>query len=133
MPISRIAFHQQQYDAQQIAQVSEILHQTLVDEFAVPLADRFQILEPKAAGELIYDATYLANGRTERYLLFSILGGKPRTTAQKAAFYRCLTDRLVAALDISPSDVMITLQFNALEEWCFGEGEMAGAKNLHNT
>jgi len=99
----------------------------LVDEFAVPLADRFQIFEPKAPGELIYDPTYLANSRTERFLMIAILGGKPRTTAQKSAFYRQLTDRLVAALDLSPSDVMITVQFNTLDDWCFGEGKIASA------
>ena len=127
MPISRITFHQASYSPQQIAQVSSILHQTLVDAFAVPTDDRFQVLEPKAPGELVYDAHYLAKGRTERFLLFSILGGKPRSAAQKAEFYRLLTDRLVAALDLSPSDVMVTVQFNHLDDWCFAEGKIASA------
>lgn len=127
MPISRITFHQASYDAEQIAQVSAILHQTLVDAFAVPANDRFQVLEPKAPGELVYDPHYLARGRTERFLLFSLLGGKPRSAAQKAEFYQLLTDRLVAALAISPSDVMVTVQFNSLDDWCFAEGKIASA------
>jgi len=47
--------------------------------------------------------------------------------AQKAEFYQLLTDRLVAALAISPSDVMVTVQFNSLDDWCFAEGKIASA------
>ncbi|WP_416347506.1 tautomerase family protein [Acerihabitans sp. TG2] len=121
MPFTRIIFRQGRWD-DELHRISDILHQALVDEFAVPPADRFQVIEALASMHLIYDPHYLTGRRSADYLLFHITAGKPRDGDQKRNFYRILTDRLVAALGISPDDIMIVMQFTSPEDWCFGNG-----------
>jgi len=121
MPFSRIILRQGRWD-DKLSRISDILQQSLVDAFAVPPADRFQVIETLAPAQLIYDAHYLTGQRSADYMLFYITAGKPRDRRQKQNFYRLLTDRLVAALGISPDDIMVVIQFTAPEDWCFGNG-----------
>ncbi|KAA8996925.1 tautomerase family protein [Affinibrenneria salicis] len=124
MPFSRIYLHESR-TADQRRQISDILHQSLVDEFAVPVDDRFQLITPCSDGHLIYDRHYLTSGpdgRSDGYLLFHITAGKARSREQKQNFYRTLTRRLTDGLAMSPDDVMIVIQFSAAEDWCFASG-----------
>ncbi len=121
MPFTRIILRQGRRD-DELGRISDILHHTLVDEFAVPPADRFQIIETLAPSHLIYDPHYLTGRRSADYMLFYITAGKPRDHRQKQNFYRVLTNRLVTALGISPDDIMVVIQFTSPEDWCFGNG-----------
>lgn len=123
MPMTRITV-QAGRPADELRQIAGILHQTLVDEFAVPPDDRFQIIDERPAGQLIYHPHYLSGQRSSRYTLFHITAGKPRSRTQKQNFYRTLTQRLQQQLALPPDDVMVVVQFTAPEDWCFGNGRM---------
>lgn len=123
MPLTRITLCDGTSEAR-IAHISDILHRTLVETFNVPAHDRFQIVEKLPAAQRIYDPHYLSGGRSDDFILFTLLAGKPRSTAQKAAFCRTLTQRLAAQLAVPPDDVMIVIQFNTAGDWSFSKGEM---------
>lgn len=123
MPLTRITLCDGTSEAR-IAHISDILHRTLVETFDVPAHDRFQIVEKLPAAQRIYDPHYLSGGRSDDFILFTLLAGKPRSTAQKAAFCRTLTQRLAAQLDLPPDDVMVVIQFNTAGDWSFSKGEM---------
>ena len=122
MPMTRITV-QEGRSAAELHQVQDILHQTLVNEFDVPAADRFQIVDIKPAEQLHYDPHYMTGERSSRFTLFEITAGKPRRLEQKQALYHTLTQRLVATLGMRPDDVMIVIRFTATEDWCFGLGK----------
>ena len=123
MPLTRITLCDGTSEAR-IAHISDILHRTLVETCNVPAHDRFQIVEKLPAAQRIYDPHYLSGGRSDDFILFTLLAGKPRSTAQKAAFCRTLTQRLAAQLAVPPDDVMIVIQFNTAGDWSFSKGEM---------
>ena len=110
------------YSEMQKKQVSDILHQTLTETFAVPAQDRFHFFECFAAGDRYIDPHYLSPGRTEGAILFNIVAGKPRSNEQKAALYLQLAAELHQKMDIDGADVMVVIQFTAAEDWSFSGG-----------
>ncbi|RPD99839.1 tautomerase family protein [Candidatus Pantoea deserta] len=123
MPLTRITLHQD-LSAAHIATLSEILHSTLVETFDVPVQDKFQIIERLPAAQRIYDRHYLSGTRSDNFILFTLLAGKPRSAAQKSALYQRLTQRLEQQLNIHPDDVMVVIQFNTTADWSFSNGKM---------
>lgn len=123
MPFVRI-FTGSRYGAPECQRISDILHRALTDTFAVPQADRFHFFDRFADGMRIFDRHYLSGGRSEGYLLFHIVAGKPRDAAQKAAFYRQLARDLQNEMGIAGDDVMVVIQFTAAEDWSFSRGEL---------
>ncbi|MBU5378775.1 MAG: tautomerase family protein [Pantoea sp.] len=123
MPLTRITLCDRTSEAR-IAQISDILHRTLVETFDVPAQDRFQIVEKLPAAQRIYDLHYLSGGRSDDFILFTLLAGRPRSATQKSAFCRTLTQQLAAQLAVRPDDVMVVIQFNTADDWSFSKGEM---------
>lgn len=123
MPFTRIILRQGYSDAQ-ITQISDILQQSLEAEFAVPAGDRFQIFEPLPAWQRVFDRHYQSGGRSDNFIQFHILAGKPRSHEQKQNLCGALCERLHATLDIHPDDVMVMIQFNTADDWSFSGGRM---------
>lgn len=123
MPLTRITIRAG-YDDEWTARLSALFHQTLVDEFAVPAADKFQFIDVLPDARRIVDPLYLSGGRSADFVLFHIFAGKPRSAQQKKRLYRRLCDRLQAELGIAPDDVMVVIQFNHTDDWSFSRGEM---------
>ena len=123
MPFTRIILREGYTDGQ-LTQISDILQQSLVAEFAVPADDRFQVFETLPARQRVFDSHYKSGTRSDNFIQFHILAGKPRSREQKQRLYRTLSERLNAALNIHPDDVMVIIQFNRADEWSFSQGRM---------
>ena len=129
MPFTRITLREGYSDAR-LTQISDTLHQCLVEEFAVPPDDRFQVFETLPARQRVFDKHYKSGGRSEDFIQFHIVAGKPRTKAQKQNFFRLLNTRLNNQLGIQPDDVMVMIQFNTADEWSFSHGRMLSEEAL---
>ncbi|MDU6431666.1 MAG: tautomerase family protein [Pantoea sp.] len=129
MPLTRITLHED-VSASRIALISDILHNTLVEAFDVPAQDRFQIVEKLPAAQRIYDRHYLSGTRSDDFILFTLLAGRPRSAAQKSAFCRTLAQRLAQQLQIDPDDIMVIIQFNTASDWSFSNGRMLSQEAL---
>lgn len=123
MPFTRITLRQGYSDAQ-VTQISVILQQSLEEEFAVPPGDLFQVFEELPARQRVFDRHYKSGGRSDNFIQFHILAGKPRTNEQKQNLCRVLSQRLYSKLNICPDDVMVMIQFNTADEWSFSQGRM---------
>lgn len=121
MPFTRIILRQGYSDAQ-LTQISDILQQSLEDEFAVPPGDRFQVFEELPAQLRVFDRHYKSRGRSENFVQFMITAGKPRSREQKHKLCRRLCQQLSQSLDIDPQDVMVIIQFNTVDDWSFSDG-----------
>lgn len=129
MPFTRITLRQGYSDAQ-ITQLSDILQQCLEAEFAVPPGDRFQLFEAMPARQRIYDRHYKSGGRSENYIQFHILAGKPRSREQKQNLCRALCQRLQMTLNIHPDDIMVMIQFNTADDWSFSNGILLSEEGI---
>lgn len=103
--------------------LSDSLQRALVESFEVSPDDRFQIIDEREPGELIFARNYLGGPRSDDFVLFEITAGKPRDTATKRVFYRRLVALLADAPGVRPQDVMVIVTTTARDEWSFSGGE----------
>lgn len=121
MPLARISLLRGK-SPQYLRQLSDSVHQALVDAFEVPPDDRFQVIHQHEPGELIFDTHYLCGPRSPDYVLVAITAGRMRTTHTKRTFYRRLADLLEEKPGIRPEDVMVVIATTQADEWSFGNG-----------
>lgn len=121
MPFARISLHRGK-SPEYLRQLSEALHEALVETFEVPATDRFQVIHQHGVGELIFDRDYLGGPRSEDFVLIAITAGRTRDTATKQRFYRRLVERLGVAPGIDPEDVMVVISTTQADEWSFAGG-----------
>ena len=126
MPFARISLLRGKPQAY-LRAVSDAVHTALVDAFGIPPADRFQAIHQHDDGELVFDRDYLGGPRSNDFLLVCITGGKPRSAAVKADFYRRLAGLLAESPGVRPQDVMIIVQTTDMADWSFGDGIAAPA------
>lgn len=107
--------------------ISDSIHQSLVDAFDVPAADRFQVFHQHQPFELVFDRTYMGGPRSEDFVLIAITAGRARSTATKQAFYQRLVDRLAQDPGIRKEDVMIVITTTDVSDWSFSNGVMASS------
>lgn len=129
MPFTRITLRQDLND-EQIKTMSDILQQSLEAEFDVPPHDCFQVFETLPARLHVFDRHYKSGGRSNNFIQFHVLAGRPRSFTQKKNLCRTLCDRLNAMLGISPDDVMVIIQFNTADDWSFSNGVMLSGEGL---
>jgi len=120
MPLLRIDIVEGR-NAQEIQTLSNAIHRAMLKAFGVPERDRYQIIGEHKASQLIAEDTGLGLPRTKDFVLIQVTT-RPRTTTEKQAFYRLITEELKAACNIESSDVMITMVQNTDEDWSFGLG-----------
>jgi hypothetical protein len=102
--------------------LGEAVHASLVEAFAIPPDDRFQVLSGKSGDRVVHDRHYLGVDRGDDFVLVQVFLRAGRTDDQKRRFYQSLADG-VAALGADPRDLMVVLTENGLADWSFGNGE----------
>ncbi|MDI2091384.1 tautomerase family protein [Commensalibacter oyaizuii] len=107
--------------AQEIEQLKETIHQAMVQAFAVPQRDRYQILTEHKPGFLVAEDTGLDIPRTNKFVMIQMVS-RPRSANQKQEFYRLVCELLKEKCHIESSDVMVSIVVNSDEDWSFGLG-----------
>ncbi len=106
-----------------IKNLSDGIHQSLVESFEVPVDDRFQVIHQHDPHELIFDRHYMSGPRSDNYVLICITAGRVRSTKVKQAFYKNLVERLDKLISIRPEDIMVVINTTQADEWSFGMGK----------
>ncbi|MET3668006.1 tautomerase family protein [Caulobacter sp. 1776] len=102
--------------------IADGVHAALVETFAVPPDDRFQLIDQHEPGTFIYDPDYLGVHRTDDLVMVQIAASATRDTAAKQALYKAIVERLTRDPGLRPEDVMIAIIPNQREDWSFGHG-----------
>lgn len=121
MPLLRIDMLEGRSDAE-LETLLDATHGAMLAAFGVPERDRYQIVHEHKPSRLIVQDTGLGIVRTDRVVVFQVTS-RPRTRAEKEAFYTGLCAALQERCGIAPADVMISITENADEDWSFGNGE----------
>lgn len=121
MPLVRISLLRGR-PSEDVRAIADGIHSALVETYAVPEEDRFQIIDQRAPGEIIYSRSYLGIERTDGIVIVHVTASNWRDTAQKQAFYRAVVDKLAAAPGVRPEDVQIVISPNDKPDWSFGNG-----------
>jgi len=102
--------------------IADSIHRSLVDAIKIPEKDRFQIVTEHAAGDLIYDPSYLDIPRSDDVLLVQITLSTGRSVEVKKALYARMVELLAESPGIRKEDLFVSLVEVAKENWSFGNG-----------
>jgi phenylpyruvate tautomerase PptA (4-oxalocrotonate tautomerase family) len=102
--------------------LGDAVHQALVETINVPSKDRFQLITEHDAEDFVYDRDYLGIPRSRDLVMIQITLSFGRSLALKRTLYRSLVERLAAAVQLRPEDVLVNLVETATENWSFGNG-----------
>ncbi|MBA3530135.1 MAG: tautomerase family protein [Propionibacteriaceae bacterium] len=130
MPLVRIDV-QQGRTADELQKLADIVQEVMLDVFAAPARDRYQIITEHPVGHIIAEDTGLGFERTDGVTVIQIFQ-QGRSAEQKRAAYRELASRLEAAGSVLPTDLIVSITANQRADWSFGlgraqflEGELA--------
>jgi len=102
--------------------IADSIHRSLVDAIKIPEKDRFQIVTEHAAGDLIYDPSYLDIQRSDDVLLVQITLSTGRSVEIKKTLYARMVELLAESPGIRKEDLFVSLLEVAKENWSFGNG-----------
>src|SRR5215218_2658942 len=121
MPLVRIDV-QRGRTPEDLRRLADTIQDVMLDVFAAPPGDRYQIITEHAAGQIIAEDTGLGLERTDGIVIIQIFQ-QGRSTEQKVAAYAELAKRLEAECDVRPEDLIISVVANRHVDWSFGLGQ----------
>ncbi|MFB9377435.1 tautomerase family protein [Kineococcus gynurae] len=105
----------------QLRTLLDAAHTAMVEAFAVPDSDRYQVVHQHAPGELVLHDTGLGIERTDDVVLLQVTS-RPRGRAAKERFYALLVENLARDCGIKTSDVVVSVVESGDDDWSFGHG-----------
>ncbi len=120
MPLVRIDI-QQGRTAEQVRRLADTVQDVMLDVFAAPPRDRYQIITEHPVGHIIAEDTGLGLERSDGVTVIQIFQ-QGRTTEQKQAAYEELAKRLESECKVRPEDLIVSVMANERADWSFGLG-----------
>jgi phenylpyruvate tautomerase PptA (4-oxalocrotonate tautomerase family) len=105
----------------ELRKLADVVQDVLLDVFAAPPRDRYQIITEHPVGQIIAEDTGLGFERSDGVVVIQIVQ-QGRTAEQKQAAYARLAERLSAECGVKPTDLIVSVVGNGREDWSFGEG-----------
>jgi phenylpyruvate tautomerase PptA (4-oxalocrotonate tautomerase family) len=121
MPLVRIDV-QKGRTAEELRKLADTIQDVMLEVFAAPPGDRYQIITEHDAGQIIAEDTGLGLQRTNGIVIIQIFQ-QGRSTEQKQATYAELAKRLEAECGVRPEDVIVSVMANRYVDWSFGLGQ----------
>lgn len=120
MPLVRIDVQQGRSPAE-LRKIADVVQGVMLDVFAAPPGDRYQIVTEHPVGHIIAEDTGLGFERSDGVVVIQVVQ-QGRTTEQKKAAYEQLAKRLDAECGVQPTDLIVSMVANGREDWSFGLG-----------
>lgn len=121
MPLVRIDIPASTSSAD-VQSLSQAVHAGLVEYFAVPPDDLFQLISRRAADEIVCTPEYLGVRHTGHVAFVQVFLAPGRTVGRKEAFYAQVARDVAARTAFLADDVLINLVETLRENWSFGQG-----------
>jgi phenylpyruvate tautomerase PptA (4-oxalocrotonate tautomerase family) len=120
MPLVRIDV-QKGRTSEELRRLADTIQDVMLDVFAAPPGDRYQIITEHDKGQIIAEDTGLGFERSDGVVIIQIFQ-QGRSTEQKVAAYTELAKRLDAECGVRPEDLIISMNANRHVDWSFGLG-----------
>jgi phenylpyruvate tautomerase PptA (4-oxalocrotonate tautomerase family) len=120
MPLVRIDVIEGRSD-EEIKQLADTVQDVMIEVFAAPERDRYQVIHEHRPGRLIVEDTGLGITRTEAVVVIQVTE-QNRGDAQKQALYAALGRELEARVGLRPEDLIVSVVANTTADWSFGLG-----------
>src|SRR3954447_12230853 len=117
MPLVRIDVQQGRTPAE-LRRLAGVVQEVMLDVFAAPPRDRYQIITEHPVGHIIAEDTGLGLERTAGVTVVQIFQ-QGRSSEQKGAAYAELA-RALADCGVRPEDLIVSVTANEPADWSFG-------------
>jgi phenylpyruvate tautomerase PptA (4-oxalocrotonate tautomerase family) len=117
MPLVRIDV-QEGRTPEELRRIADTVQEVMLDVFAAPPGDRYQIITEHPVGHILAEDTGLGFERTAGVTVIQIFQ-QGRSEDQKRAVYRELAFRLEDVCGIAPTDLVVSIVTNGREDWSF--------------
>ncbi|KAF4302726.1 tautomerase [Botryosphaeria dothidea] len=121
MPLVKIDLIKGVRSPEEIKKLADIVQEIMLDKFAAPPRDRYQIITQHEPYEIICEDTNLGLTRSDK-LVFIQIFQQGRDAAKKQAVYAALAERLEEECGVPGSDLIVSVAANTREDWSFGLG-----------
>ena len=120
MPLVRIDVQTGRSPAE-LRRLADVVQEVMLDVFAAPPRDRYQVITEHPVGQIIAEDTGLGLERSDGVTVIQIVQ-QGRSAEQKKAAYAELAARLEAECAVRPEDLIVSVTANGREDWSFGLG-----------
>jgi phenylpyruvate tautomerase PptA (4-oxalocrotonate tautomerase family) len=121
MPLVRIDVIEGRRTPVELRRLADAVQDVMLDVFAAPPGDRYQVVTEHRPGQLICEDTGLGIDRTDDLVVLQVFQ-QGRSEEQKRALYAGLARRLEESTGLAPSDLVVSVATNTREDWSFGLG-----------
>jgi phenylpyruvate tautomerase PptA (4-oxalocrotonate tautomerase family) len=120
MPLVRIDVQQGRSPAA-LRKLADTVQDVMLDVFAAPAGDRYQVITEHPVGQIIAEDTGLGYDRSEGVTVIQIFQ-QGRSVDHKTAAYAELAKRLESECGVRPDDLIVSIVANKPADWSFGRG-----------
>ena len=122
MPLAKVHLLEGQYDSARIDQLSEAIQNALIEVLGIPPDDFFQIYHVLPRDRYRHTPSFVGQEYSDGMILLELtfMTGRPKET--RLALLKSLNEKIVAAVEISPADLVVLLYEVAGENISFGSG-----------
>lgn len=121
MPLVHIHVTEGRRTDAELRRFADVVQEVMLDHFAAPARDRYQIITEHKPGRIILEDTGLGFERTDDAVVIQIFQ-QGRSLDQKRAAFGALPDRLHAETGLRRADLVVSVASNTREDWSFGDG-----------
>jgi phenylpyruvate tautomerase PptA (4-oxalocrotonate tautomerase family) len=120
MPFTTIEMHQGAYTPAQRQDISNALHDAMIEALAVPVDDRLHFFHELPEGSIFHDDTIFGRPRSSR-LMFVTFSFNVRRAETKQALFDCAVRHLDKTAGVHEDEVVFRVLETAKENW-WGSG-----------
>lgn len=120
MPLVRIDMFEGRSD-EEIKQLADTVQDVMLQVFAAPERDRYQLIHEHRHGRMIVEDTGLGITRSEAVVVIQVTE-QGRDESQKRALYAALARELESRVGLRPEDLVVSIVANTNADWSFGLG-----------
>ncbi|MBB2921254.1 tautomerase family protein [Cellulomonas cellasea] len=120
MPLVRIDV-QEGRTPEQLRELADAVQDVMLETFAAPPRDRYQVITEHPRGRIIAEDTGLGLERTDGVVVIQVTQ-QGRNQDQKRAMYAAMAKQLQERAGLDPSDLIISVVENTRDDWSFGLG-----------
>lgn len=122
MPLATVHVLEGQYDKARLGKLSEAIQTALIEVLDIPPDDFFQIHHVLPCDRYRHTSSFVGQEYSDDMILLELtfMTGRPKET--RLALLKSLNEKLVAAVKISPADLVVLLYEVAGENISFGSG-----------
>jgi phenylpyruvate tautomerase PptA (4-oxalocrotonate tautomerase family) len=109
------------------ALIVEAIHQGLVEAIGMPQDELFNRVSEYQPHDFFYSRSFNGIKRSDAVIMIEISLRRGRSDAMKRDLYQAIVQKLQAATNTDPRDVIIYMHENDYSDWSMGNGKFAMA------